>query len=284
MTTPLRRARRLAPLIFAAWLAAISAAAADSMARLAEGERVLRLGYRTDAAPFSSEADGAPTGFTIALCEAIAGAVAAEIGAPPIETQWTAVSVASRFDALRDGRIDLLCGATTASDDRRAVMAFTLLTYQTDGAVLVDAKAFAAEAWGERIGVLGATTSRTVVEKLLTDSGMDFAELTIFETRGAGVDALRVGEIDSFFGDRALLAAIAAAEPQRYVLADTSFSAEPYAIALRLGDDALRAVANTALRRLYRSGEIERLHESFFRRSPPDALKALYRREAEAAE
>ncbi|MBX2854285.1 MAG: transporter substrate-binding domain-containing protein [Rhodobacteraceae bacterium] len=253
-------------------------ATSDTVERLRSGSTELRLGYRTDAAPFSSEADGARLGFTIDLCNAIADRIEAEVEPSKVDIVWRSVSVSTRFTELQEARIDMLCGATTVTDARREIMSFTVLTYQTDGAILINADAFANDSWGDAIGALVSTTSRDVMEQLLTEAGDGFAELRVFENRGAGVASVREGEIDSFFGDRAILEAIAEAEPGRFVVAETSFSIEPYAIALRVGDDAMLEIANDALRDLYRTGEINEIHKKWFGgQAPPDALLEIYR-------
>lgn len=256
---------------------------ADTLERLRGGSGELRLGYRVDAAPFSAEIDGAPRGYTIELCAAIAERVAAALAPQTINAVWRPVSVSTRFDALAGGDIDMLCGATTVTEARRQTMSFTDLTFQTDAAILVDANAYESGAWGAAIGVLSATTSSELIEELLTQSGDGFAELRVFANRDLGVERLRAGEIDSFFGDRAILEAISLREPGRFVLADTSFSTEPYAIALRLDDIGLMALANKTLRELYRSGAAENHYRDWFGgREPPASLQVIYSSNSEA--
>lgn len=252
-----------------------SPADCDTFDRLEGDDRVLRLGYRLDARPFSFQETGAPAGYSVALCHAIADAVSSALGAA-LQTEWIAVEVGDRFVALDDERIDLLCGATTVTESRRAQYDFSILTYRTDGAMLVDAAAFAADAWGVKIGVLRSTSSYDAIYELLTASGDGFAELIEFDARRAAVDAVKSGEIDSFFGDRALLIPYAADEPGRFHLVETSFSREPYALALRRGDTRLLETANEALRALYRSGEISEIHMRWFGEPPDETLRALY--------
>ena len=255
----------------------VAGAGADTLDRLRNGSPELRLGYRTDAAPFASETDGQPAGFTIDLCKAIAERVVAELTPQPVDVVWAPVSVSSRFEALQAAQIDILCGATTANDIRRETMSFTVLTYQTDAAILVNAQAFENDNWGQVIGVLNSTTSSELIEQLLTESGDGFAELRTFADRDTGISSLRAGEIDSFFGDRAILQAISNAEPGHFVVTEASYSPEPYAIALRLGDTPLQEIANAALLELFSSGEIKDLHRTWFggqELSP--ALQAIY--------
>lgn len=257
-------------------------ARADSLERLSAGEGPLLLGHRTDAAPFAFVQDGRAAGFSVALCAMIAERAAAALESAVAPPEWVAVSVSDRFEALASGDIDLLCGATSVTEERQGQMAFTSTIYLTDAAILVDAAAFEADEWGARIGVLGQTTSSETIESLLGGSWAEFTELVEFGVRSEGAEALRTGAIDSLFGDRALLEAIAAEAPERYRFAGQSFGLERYALAVRLGDRALLALANEMLRAAFQSGEIDRLHAEWFDgRSMSAELRRAYAAAAE---
>lgn len=238
-------------------------AAADTLDRIRAGEAVV-FGYRSDAAPFSFDDGGAPAGFTVALCRLIGRRLGKASDQSTFQPQWKPVSATGRFPALESGEIDALCGATSVTEARRRRMAFTVTTYLTDSAILVDAEAFQSGDWGKTIGVLAATTSQTTIDALLAEAGGEFSRVAAFRTRPEGVEALKNGEIDSLFGDRAILDAIRDAHPGRFVFAENSFGEERYAIAFRLEDTALRDLANKALGDAFTSGDIDRLHREWF--------------------
>src|SRR5262245_61728546 len=101
-------------------------AAKGALARLRDTGRI-RFRLRTDARPVSyKDESGKPAGYSIALCERILEGVRADLNAPTVSAEWITVDGADRFRAVRDGQVDLLCGADTTTLARRGEVAFTL--------------------------------------------------------------------------------------------------------------------------------------------------------------
>lgn len=256
-------------------------ARADTLQRVADAG-TFTIGYRADARPFSfADANGLPAGYSVALCERIAVAVGEAAGRPGLEPDYELVTAASRFAALEDGTIDLLCGATTVTLARRERIDFSLLTFATGAAVLVERGKeidSLGEIAGRRIGVLGGTTTEEGLRSLLAERAVA-AEVVAVADHPAGLAALEAGEIDAYFGDRILLIGLAmeSDEPDALQVSDRFFSYEPYALALRRDDDALRLVADRTLAALYRSGEIAGIYRRWFGGAEPsDLLRALF--------
>ncbi len=81
---------------------------------------VVRIGYRAQAIPFSYEGRaGQPWGYSIDLCEAIVEDIAREIGVASLRTEFRRVTPSDRIDQVVDGRIDLECGSSTNTAERR---------------------------------------------------------------------------------------------------------------------------------------------------------------------
>ena len=124
----MRYDNRLRPIWLATLLALLplEAASADTMDRIRESGK-LTLGYRTDARPFSyMDASGNAAGYAIALCEAVSAAIKAESGVPSLAVQWVPVTVEDRFAAVRDGKVDLLCGPDTETLELRKEVSFSI--------------------------------------------------------------------------------------------------------------------------------------------------------------
>ena len=99
------------------------------MERIRESGK-LTLGYRTDSRPFSyMDASGNPAGYAIALCEAVSGAIKTESGNESLAVQWVPVTIEDRFAAVREGKIDLLCGPDAETLERRKEVAFSIPVY-----------------------------------------------------------------------------------------------------------------------------------------------------------
>ena len=128
-----------------------SAAALDQVK--ARGK--IRLGYRADARPLSFEDEsGHPAGYSVALCQHIVAAARAELGLATLDVEWVPVTIASRFDVLKQGEIDLLCGAETATLARRSDVSFSIPVFPGGMGALVraDAPARLKEALSGRAG------------------------------------------------------------------------------------------------------------------------------------
>ncbi len=274
--------RSLVPgLMLAVSLTVPLTAAADTLDQVRE-TGTLTIGYRQDAAPFSLEQqDGRPAGYSVDLCNAIADAVGEALGIADLLVAYQPVTADSRFDALVDGEIDLLCGATTVTVSRRNTLDFSLLTFVSGATVLVRQDSpidSLADTAGRRVGVLGGTTTEDALRAALAADGID-AEMVAFTARPDGLEALLAEDIDAFFGDRELLAGLVVASgvPGELRLSSTFLSIEPYALAMRRGDDGLRLIADQTLARMYRDGRIEPIFQRWFvGMQPSNLLQALY--------
>lgn len=98
---------------------------------------VFKIGYRADAAPYSSvDPRGAISGYSIGLCRRIAEAVRKHLNLKNLTIDLIAVSGATRFDALTKGHIHILCGATTETLTRHKIIDFTPPTFITGAGFL----------------------------------------------------------------------------------------------------------------------------------------------------
>ena len=90
------------------------------------------------------------------------------------------------------------------------------------------------------------------------------ATLVEFRDRREGIAALARGDLDGFASDKLVLLALARAEGLRdFTLLPDDLSFETFAIMLPRGDWAFRLAVNTALARVFRSGEILGLYTKY---------------------
>lgn len=273
--------RRIAAFGLLATVVCASVASAQTLDRLREtGE--LRVGYRQDAAPFSyADALGEATGYSVDLCRAVAAHLKTGLEFDRLAIDYVPVDAEGRFEAVRAGRVDLLCGATTATLARREMVDFSIATFVDGASVLFRADGpddFESLA-GARVGVRGATTTEEALRNTVDDMDLE-VEIVAVPSHDEGLRLLEAGEITAYFGDRAILLflAIRSAEPGDLRLSERYFTVEPYALALPRGDDAFRLAVDRALSRLYRDGEIERIFTGAFgaEAEPSELLRALY--------
>jgi polar amino acid transport system substrate-binding protein len=256
----------------------------------------LTLGYRTDARPFSyKDESGNPAGYSVALCRRIADQIKADLNLPSVSANWVPVSLEERFAALRQGKVDLLCGADTVTLARRKEVSFSIPIYLGGvGALLrTDAPFGLGKALSERPGPSGplwrgtpteqllleqtfAVVAGTTSEKVLADRIKTFqlkAKVAPVKDYAAGVQSVVERKANVFFGDRPILLEAAKGRGELAVL-ERRFTDEQLALALRRDDEDFRLAVDQTLSRLYGTPEFRAEYAKWF--GPPDERAAAF--------
>ncbi|HEX9448668.1 MAG TPA: amino acid ABC transporter substrate-binding protein [Dongiaceae bacterium] len=244
--------------------------------------KVINLGIRADQPPFSQIGpDGVPTGYAVSLCGEIVQGLRDSANIPDLTVKYVTVSADSRFDDLASSKIDLLCEGTAMTIQRMQNFEFTLQTWVSGVGLMTRSELTIGnikDLEGRRVGVVGSTSTEGLVRATLQRSLVS-AEVITYASHTTAVKALLDKKIDAYFGDRDTLAMMRqqSGDPQRLKIADEPLSLEPYAFALRQGDNRLRLIANMTLARLYRSGKIQDIFHTYFPGAEPSPLlKAMF--------
>ncbi|UVC11821.1 amino acid ABC transporter substrate-binding protein [Rhizobium sp. TH2] len=246
----------------------------------------VRIGYIGGQAPFASSEPGAnPVGYAVDLCDKVADEI--EHYVPELKREYVELKLADGFDAVKNGKVDLLCGAITVNLERREIVDFSQPIFLTGATALLrkDSPSYlqplfldepAVRVVNQRIAskrVIGVrantTTDATLRQALaLEESKMKIAD---FETHEEGLAALEDYKIDAYFADRALLISLAmrARDPSSLEVGDRLFSHEPYAIAVRRNDAEFRLVVDRALTGFYQSDDFLPLLTTYFGSEAP---------------
>jgi ABC-type amino acid transport substrate-binding protein len=264
-----------------------SAAAAGTLARIRDAGRI-KIGYRTDARPFSyRDESGQAAGYTVTLCQQIADAAKGEPGLSSLTAEWVPVTVDDRFQALTQGQIDLLCGAETVTLARRSEVSFSIPIFPGGIGVLVrtDAPARLREVLSGRgqpyrpiwrasaAQVLQARAftaiEGTTSEKWLTERIKELqviAGISRVSGYDEGIQGVLDRRSDAFFAERAVLldATRRHAAARDLVVLDRLFTYEPLALAFGRGDEDFRLLVDRTLSRLYGSGGMGGLYTKWF--------------------
>ena len=244
--------------------------------------KALRIAYREDAPPFSFTDDaGLPTGFMVDLCKSVAKHIGEQLDINDLKVAYVLVTAENRFDAIENGKADLLCEPTSETLSRREHVDFSIPTFVDGASLLVggDAPGDFRALSGKKIGVLAGTTTEQSLRDTLARANIA-AEVTPAKTHLDGLAMLDKGEIVAYFADRAILTYLASksSDATKLRLADNYFSLEPYALALPHGDEDFRLAVDRVLSHIYRSGEIGVVFAHTFgnEMQPSDILKSLY--------
>ena len=266
-----------------------------TLSRLRDTGRI-RLGYRTDARPFSyTDESGKPAGYSIALCERMLDGLRADAGASTLTPEWKPLVAAERFRAVQDHQIDLLCGADSETLERRTQVDFTTPvfpggigavvradapvrlrevlsgrgqtfrpTWRAAASQLLQARAFTA--------VTGTTAETWLNERL--DELQIVAKVALVPSYEDGLQRLLARQSDVLFGERAILVDAARRHRSAADLAmiDRLFTYEPLAFALGRDDEDFRLAVDRGLGRLYGSRQLADVYVKWFGELDESAL------------
>jgi ABC-type amino acid transport substrate-binding protein len=253
-------------------------ALADTLDRLRQ-QKVMRIAYREDAPPFSFKNNiGEPAGYMVDLCRAVAGKLAQEQQIAALTVEYVPVTAANRFDAIQQGKADLLCEPTSVTLSRRKLVDFSIATY-VDGASLMirsDGPRDLQSLSGSKVGVLRGTTTEQELRSTIKEAGLS-VEVVLADTHAQGLAMLESGAISAYFGDRGILLSLVATStaPDKLAVAENLLSIELYALALPYGDEKFRLAIDQALSHIYRSGEIAPIFaRNFPSQAKPTAILA----------
>jgi ABC-type amino acid transport substrate-binding protein len=269
--------------------AAASPAFADPLAEAA-ARGTLRLGVRADAPPFSSATQpDRYHGYSVDLCRAVVDAASAATG-KAIRPEFVTVDAGNRFTLLAEGRIDLLCEATSRTLGRAERVDFSLPIFVTGAGLMIRLapSAVSVPPLGgggigmprqapRRIGVLAGTTTERALRELAARGEMS-AEIVEAATHQDGLAALSAGLTGAYAADLEILVSLReqSLDPATLAIADRTLTLETYAIGVRPGARALRVLADRAIAEQARSGRlIEIAARHFPGRRPGDAFLAM---------
>jgi general L-amino acid transport system substrate-binding protein len=166
----------------------------------------LNCGVSQGLAGFSDrDANGAWSGFDVDFCKAVAAAVLGD----PSKVNYMPLSASDRFDALRNGKIDLLSRNSTWTLEREATMAllFAGITYHDGQGFLVLRRPnviSALELNNTSVCVQAGTTSQSNLADFMRANSLTYKEL-VFPSLAQVVKALEGGDCDVFTADQSAL-------------------------------------------------------------------------------
>ncbi|MDQ7973483.1 MAG: transporter substrate-binding domain-containing protein [Rhodocyclaceae bacterium] len=269
----------LSSAVLLAALAATGAQAADTLAKVAEANKIT-LAYRESSVPFSYlEAPGKPIGFAVDIANAVVAAVKKQTGKPNLEVGWMAVTSQNRIPLLSNGTIDLECGSTTNNTTRGKEVDFAINHFYTGTRLLVK-KSSGIKNWadlkGKKVAITTGTTNMLVVRKYNDEKKLD---LEVIGTKDHA-DALLLVETDrasAFPMDDILLFGLKAnaKDPAALDVVGDALQVEPYACMLRKDDPKFKALVDGVITGMMKSGEFEKLYNKWFMGPIPPKNQAI---------
>lgn len=249
----------------------------DVMKRIKE-RRAVRLGVREAAVPFAAiNAAGQASGYSVDLCLAIVDDIAAAIGTGALRVEYRKVTTTDRLEQVADGRVDLECGATTNTAERRRLVAFSPPIFIAGTRLLVRRGSpvrSIEDLAGRRVAVVSGTTNEAVMREWATDPRRRL-QVVVADTYENALAQVAAGDVAALAADDALLAGYVADANRRrqFAVVGGLLSYEPYGIVFAKGDDALAEVVHATFVRLATSGEIRSIYARWFLRPLPSGVQ-----------
>jgi ABC-type amino acid transport substrate-binding protein len=284
MSSPVRLSAALLALSSLTLLAAVAPAAhavevAPSTPQIDTLERinrtgVIRLGHRESSIPFSyvDRSTGKPIGYAVDLCTRVVSNLRRDLKRPELRIEWVQVAAADRIPALLDGRIDLECGNTTNTAERRQKVAFTVPHFLT-GAKILSKKAVGIDTLDELEGKRVAVTKGSTGEALVKEQAKmrrNAPQTVPVKDNAEAFATVDKNAADAFITDDILLLSFKAnaTNPADWQLNARMLSVEPLAMAMRR-DPAWQKLVDAAMTRIIVDGEINAIYNKWFMQPTP---------------
>ncbi|WP_260851352.1 amino acid ABC transporter substrate-binding protein [Halomonas sp. C22] len=252
-----------------------SAQTGSTLARIQQDHTIL-IGHREHEEPFSYVVEGRPIGYSIDICQAVVDSISARLGGPALAVTFVPVTPANRFILLSKGDIDLECGVTTNTAERRRQAAFSYPHYfSTTRYVSLTKNALdrIEDLTGRSVVSTTGTLNIEQLNAMNREQGLNISVM-LSRSHDEAFTMVAAEQASAFVMDDILLAGLVAsdASPERFHISSEALSdPEPYGLMLRRDDPEFLAWVNEALRALYQSGDMLALYEKWFLSPiPPD--------------
>lgn len=216
----------------------------------------LRVGSAMPDPPFEFYERGGPVGFDVDLTRALAGHLGLLWEFVPHEGD----DFETIFDELAAGRFDVVASGTTVTEPRRERASFCAPYFVSGQSLAVDtarhpAVQGVADLAGLTVGVQQGNTSEPVVKRLLAEGRIGGIRVYAYHEIDRALDELSTGGCDAFMKLGPVLTWLTRDRTHVDVV-EYDITREEIALAVRLGDAALRADLEEAQRALTADGTL----------------------------
>jgi ABC-type amino acid transport substrate-binding protein len=238
---------------------------------------VIRIGHRQNSPPFAFlDSKLKPIGYSLDLCEIVVDEIAREVG-KDLAVEYRPVTPENRFDLVTSGAIDLECGSTTNTADRRKVVAFSPTTFVTGTKLLVRRGSnirSLRDLAGKTIVLTRGTVHETAIPRLAERQKLSI-NFRFAADHNESFQALVSGKADAFANDEVqlfgMLAETRSGSDFRVVGEFLTYA--DYALMLRKDDPEFAEVVERAFHKLAGSREIVAIYERWFMKPMPSGVR-----------
>jgi glutamate transport system substrate-binding protein len=227
--------------------------AGSTMEKLNKAQKIT-VGTKFDQPLFGLKGlDGKPAGFDVEIAKIIAK----ELGIPDSKIVWQETPSTVREQVIQDGKVDIVVATYTINDKRKEKIDFAGPYYVAGQTILVkasDNSITGPDSFKDGTKKVCSVTNSTPaanIEKYVKDKA---TQLVLFDKYTKCLDALKGGQVDAITTDNVILTGYISQNPDKFKLAGSTFTQEPYGIGLKKGDDKFRAFINDTLEKAFTDG------------------------------
>ena len=241
------------------------------------------LGHRDSSIPFSyiADASGKPVGYSHDIQLAIVEGLKKQLDMPDLKVKYNLVTSQTRIPLVQNGTVDVECGSTTNNAERAQQVDFSVGIFEI-GTRLLSKKDSAykdfADLKGKNVVTTAGTTSERILKSMNADKQMGMNVISAID-HGESFQMLESGRAVAFMMDDALLAGemAKAKKPTDWAVTGTPQSFEVYGCMVRKGDPDFKKAVDDAIVGIYKSGEINKIYETWFTKPiPPKGLNLMF--------
>lgn len=234
---------------------------------------VVRIGHRENSPPFAFlDAQRRPVGYSLDICEVVVEEIARHLH-KPVQSQTVPVTPANRFELVDSGAVDLECGSTTASAERRQRFGFSPTIFVTGSKLLVrrgSGLRSLRDLDGKTVVLTTGTIQADAIPKIAQRQKLSI-RFVFAPDHDQSFQTLADGRADAFVNDDVQLhGAIAARDAAAdYRVVGDFLTYADYALMFRRGEPEFEEVVRQAFDRMAAGGEIRAIYRKWFQRPLP---------------
>jgi glutamate/aspartate transport system substrate-binding protein len=234
---------------------------------------VVNIGHRQNSPPFAFlDKKGKPIGYSLDLCEIVVEEIIAELG-KDVRVAYRPVTPENRLELVISGEIDLECGSSHNTAERRKLVAFSPTIFVTGTKLLVRRGSRILnlrDLQGKTVVLTRATVHETAVPKVAERQKLAI-KFVFAADHQESFQTLAAGKADAFAHDDVqlygLLAETKSAADFRVVGEFLTYA--DYGLMFRKNDPDFAEVVERAFHRLAGSREIVAIYEHWFMKPLP---------------
>jgi ABC-type amino acid transport substrate-binding protein len=234
---------------------------------------VIRLGHRENSPPFAFlDAQRRPIGYSLDICEVVVEEIAQHLH-KSIQVEYVPVTPANRFELVTNGAVDLECGSTTASAERRQLFGFSPTIFVTGTKLLVRRGSgirSLRDLQGKTVVLTSGTIQADAIPRIAQRQNLAI-RFEFAADHDQSFQALAAGRADAFANDDVQLHGTIAARDAAadYRVVGDFLTYADYALMFRRGDAEFDEVVRQAFDRMAGSSEIRAIYRKWLQRPLP---------------